>query len=89
MIEWQKAGRFEYQMAAMIADRFAEKYPSVDKVHIEMDIVAAHVGGCPLKLKQLLEADDLNFFHDVYGINQNLDRNTGELKNFFWPRYAA
>ncbi|MHB0965308.1 MAG: DUF6874 family protein [Bellilinea sp.] len=56
---------------------------------IEMDITACHLNGCPLKLEALLHADDFNFVHDVQGIHQHLDRETGELKDCFLPRFHA
>lgn len=55
---------------------------------IEMDIDACHNNGCPLKLTDLLNADDQNFAHDVFGIRANIDRTTGKLLNCFLPRFA-
>ena len=43
---------------------------------------------CPLRLDDLLAADDFNFAHDVFGINQHLNRETGELNDCFLPRFA-
>ena len=54
-----------------------------------MDITAAHSNGCPLKLGELLVADDFNFSHDVFGIRRHIDRTTGELGGCFVPRLAA
>lgn len=59
-------------------------YPIQDA---EMDITACHCNGNPLRLDDLLVADEFNFAHDVFGIQRNLDRKTGELKNLFSPRY--
>ena len=59
-----------------------------DRIDMYMDVTATHQNGCPLKLKELLAADDFNFFHDIYGIYNHLDRKTGELKNCFLPRFA-
>ena len=42
-----------------------------------------------LRLDDLLAADDLNFLHDVAGINRHLDRDTYALLDGFFPRYAA
>ncbi|HEY6766619.1 MAG TPA: hypothetical protein VI386_17810 [Candidatus Sulfotelmatobacter sp.] len=53
-----------------------------------MDITACHANGCPLKLQELLDADDFNFMHDFYGIEQCIDRRTGELQKPFHPRFA-
>lgn len=56
--------------------------------NLEMDITACHSNGCQLKLIELLQADDLNFTHDVIGIRQHMDRATGKLQEHFLPRYA-
>lgn len=53
-----------------------------------MDITACHSNGCPLRLADLLDADDANFGHDVFGIRRFIDRNTGKLGGFFLPRFA-
>ena len=55
---------------------------------IAMDIEAVHSSN-PLRLKDLLEADDTDFAHDVYGIGRNINRTTGELENCFLPRYSC
>lgn len=60
-----------------------------DLMTIEMDITACHANGNPLKLKELLDAPDFDFFHDVAGINAHIDRKTGKLLDFFSPRYSA
>ena len=41
-----------------------------------------------LRLEDLLNADDLNFAHDVVGIVNNIDRKNPTDFNFFVPRYA-
>lgn len=63
-------------------------------VDIVMDITAVHCNGNPLRLDELLAADDNNFAHDVFGINRHLDRRDdrpeGEplLRDYFSPRYS-
>lgn len=52
-----------------------------------MDITAAHKV-CPLKLEQLLAADDANFSHDVFGIRRHLNRETLQIEDYFLPRFA-
>jgi len=59
-----------------------------DRMTAIMDIDACHCNGNPLKLQELLEADDFNFGHDVFGIRANIDRTTGKLQNCFVPRYS-
>ena len=68
---------------AAAANKFIYKHMDAD-----MDITACHCNGCPLRLKELLEADALNFTHDVFGIRRHIDRETGKLGDCFTPRYA-
>ena len=55
----------------------------------DMDITATHVNGCPLRLDDLLAADEFNFAHDIFGIRNCLDRETGKLTRCFLPRFHA
>lgn len=59
-----------------------------DALDIDMDIVATHCNGNPLRLKELLAADDFNLLHDVSGIARHLNRETGKLENHFSPRFS-
>ena len=52
-----------------------------------MDISGCHLSN-PLDLDKLLDADDFNFMHDVLGIMKHIDRKTGELRDFFLPRFS-
>lgn len=60
-----------------------------DQMAAIMDIDACHNNGNPLKLQKLLDADDFNFAHDVFGIRQHIDRHTGQLLDCFVPRYSS
>jgi hypothetical protein len=53
-----------------------------------MDVTAVHANGNPLRLEALLAADDFNFAHDMSGICNCLDRNTGQLMRGFSPRFS-
>jgi len=53
-----------------------------------MDVTAVHANGCPLRLRELLLADDFNFVHDLFGIRRHLNRETGKLGDHFVPRFA-
>lgn len=55
---------------------------------MEMDISATHANGNRLRLRELFEADDFNFAHDMSGIYNCLDRNTGKLTRNFRPRFS-
>lgn len=61
--------------------------PGNERMNLVLDLENAHkdVG---LALDKLLEADDLNFSHDIMGIQQHMNRSTGKLEDFFMPRYA-
>ena len=59
-----------------------------DALDVRMDITACHLNGNPLRLADLLIADDFNFGHDVCGIERHLDRTTGQLMNCFSPRFS-
>ena len=61
------------------------KYDAID---CNMDLVACHANGNPLRLQALLDADDFNFAHDIFGIRRHLNRQTGELMNCFSPRFS-
>lgn len=56
---------------------------------IQMDLVATNANGNPLRLADLLAADNTNLLHDVCGIAKHLDRNTGKLADGFRPRHSA
>lgn len=89
MINW-KVTKPDMTLLTQIALR-AKKltaYKDVSLLTINMDVTACHLNGCPLKLKKLLKADDFNFAHDVIGISNHIDRETGTLLNCFLPRYA-
>lgn len=71
--------------AVMLAKQVGVKY---DKMTAVMDIDACHSNGNPLRLADLLKADDTNFAHDVFGIRRHINRTTGKLENCFVPRYS-
>jgi hypothetical protein len=60
----------------------------IKQIDTEMDLVATHANGNPLRLDALLAADDFNVIHDVFGIRRHLDRETGKLTNCFRPRFS-
>lgn len=83
------------ELIRMIVERVGESRVSSnlpwDTRHVQtqtMDITACHLNGCPLKLRELLKAEDFNFMHDIAGISAHIDRRTGKLLNHFIPRYA-
>lgn len=58
------------------------------RMDMQMDVTAVHANGNPLRLADLLAADDFNFGHDMSGICNCLDRDTGKLLKGFSPRFS-
>jgi hypothetical protein len=91
MLKWTKDKK-EMELESEIAKRAVIMAMKLDVQYNQMtaimDIDACHNNDCPLKLAELLNADDTNFAHDVFGIRANIDRATGKLQNCFVPRYA-
>lgn len=70
-----------------IVERARRAQPRVDPLTLAIDLTAVHLNGTPLRLADLLAADDFNFSHDVFGIHRNIDRTTGELRECWSPRF--
>ena len=81
-----------FRFARLLAKHCPEKMTGEEGARVRlstrMDLSAVHANGCPLDLERLKEADDVNFLHDVVGIDQHLNRDTGQLGNCFLPRFA-
>lgn len=71
-----------------IASRAFREFGS-DTLRVSMDLTICHLNGCPLDLDKLLGSDLGDFGHDVNGIGQFLDRQTGVLTEYFSPRCSA
>jgi hypothetical protein len=92
VIKWD-CSRTEMQLITKIVGRAEGLWKQVystklDRMALDMDITACHLNGCPLKLEELLAADDFNFAHDVFGIRNKINRKTGKLTDCFLPRFA-
>ena len=84
-----KASKHDLLLLSQISDRYLKRFSkSGKKIDVMMDLEAVISNGCPLRLADLLAANDFNFFHEVCGIRENLNRETGALQNFFLPRFA-
>jgi hypothetical protein len=92
ILNW-KATKEEYDLIYGIAQRASGMARRVgqemDVRDVMMDVAACHLNGNPLHLGELLKADDFNFAHDVWGIAEHMDRDTGRLGDCFTPRYSA
>ena len=85
MITWN-ATREEVDAIVKIAERAGAN--GAKRMPFVMDMEAAHSNGCPLDFQKLLSFPDFDFWHDVYGIQACINRETGELENCFLPRCA-
>ena len=90
-----KAERADVLKISAICDRTEKlaaklniRLPIPDRLTLHMDITACHLNGNPLRLDELLAADDANFGHDVFGIVRYMDRETGKLTDCFSPRFT-
>ena len=92
MINWNVTKEDEVTISKIV-DRYMEFHYSLgipkqyQRMDLIMDIEATHLAN-PLRLNDLLNADDFNFTHDLIGIQQHLDRTTCKLNNCFVPRYS-
>jgi len=82
----------ETKLIRAIATRARRLYSThgikINTLDCSMDLVVAHE--CiPLRLQDLLAADDTDFAHDIGGITKNLNRDTFEIENCFLPRFAV
>ena len=83
----------DIKLLRAIAERASRFYASVgvkvkpEFIMVELRVVHDEI--VPLRLDDLLNADDSNFVHDVAGIHQHLDLGNCRLNDFFHPRYAA
>ncbi len=53
-----------------------------------LDLRACHANGTPMDWQRLLDADDFNLAHDVWGIHNHIERAGGTLRDSFRPRFA-
>ena len=77
----------EMTLISAVCDRAlaAPVFKYVDKLSLLMDIDNTHKVH-PMDLQKLLDFPDGDFFHDVVGIWNHLDRKTLTLNDFFSPR---
>lgn len=61
---------------------------SVKRLDVVLALTFVH-DRAPLRLQELLDADDGNFGHDVFGVLHHIDPETTELRNCFVPRFTA
>lgn len=87
MIQWNKINKEDLIIIDKITKRAAKTITDLNVMNTNMDITAVHIDS-PLRLEDFLNAPDMDFVHDVVGIHNNLNRQTGKLENCFLPRYT-
>ena len=66
----------EAYLIERIADRACNVERGMEKLRLILDLSACH-NSTPLNLQQMLYANEQDFMHDVRGITQHINRNTG------------
>ncbi len=87
MVTFAKFTPAERKIVEAITKRAVKAGIYSKRIDADMDISAVRAQ-IPLRLEDLLGADNFNFSHDMAGIRRHLDRSTGELTGFFLPRFA-
>jgi hypothetical protein len=88
MIDWNKATIEDVLKISKIVKLARSLDPTLDTLRTQMDLEACH-STCPLDLDRMLTAKQSDLMHDIGGIRRHLDRDTGELRDCFVPRFAA
>jgi hypothetical protein len=83
----RKIGDHELRLIDAITVRAHVWFQDREARDLRMDIIATHLI-CPLRLQEMLDADDSNFVHDIAGIERHLNRRTFKLEDCFLPRFA-
>lgn len=78
----------EFELIDQIVDRAHYLFPDREENDIRMDIQAVILGGCRLRLYDLVYSENIDFIHDIVGIEKHLNRQSFQLENCFRPRYA-
>lgn len=92
MTHFRKTTIEETDLIQQIAQRAlqdSETCPYTTEMAAIVDLVITHTGGTPLALAGLLTAEPETFWHDIRGIAQHLDRQSGKLGGDFRPHHAA
>ena len=67
----------------------AHDKPLAGAIGLTMDLSALQANANPpYDLARLLESHSVDFWHDVSGIRQSIDRETGKLQDLFEPRFG-
>lgn len=80
----------KFELYDKICDRAEQKWLNVERITLLMDIESADKK-FNLRLEELLNASDIDFYHDIYGILKNVVRKDFPATDFglFVPRFAT
>ena len=87
MIKWN-ASKTELDLILRIVKRAEASIPGLRRQQIVMDLEACHCNGNPLNFIAMYEAPIGDLVHDVVGISNHINRDTGQLEDSFSPRYS-
>lgn len=89
IFDYKKLTSEEFQLIEAIVERCRGIWKPPPRT-LWQDLMTVHVAdaGCPLDFAALLNSPQYDFTHDIAGIYQYLDRQTGKLEEFFVPRCA-
>lgn len=82
----REEARTIYAIAKRAVSLAKEHGAEIDLFTMDMDLTFCHIN-TPLRLDDLLAANNANFSHDVFGIRKHLNRDTGKLGDCFLPRF--
>lgn len=89
-INWN-ASEEERKLIRKVIDRVDRHKPlnQDQRLNITMTLTACHLNGCPLDFEKLLSCDTFTLFHDIVGIEDHINIETGLIERCFLPRCAA
>lgn len=89
MIDWGLASKEDIDGAFAAIERMErEGVLHRDRITTARDLLACHTHGCPLDFGAMQTCRIQDLAHDIHGIAQHIDRNTGKLLDCFMPRLA-
>lgn len=87
-----KASNKDLELFITIATRGYDACRNTEVVlavtEIMQDLAACHNYACPLDLEAMTTGPIQDVLHDLFGIRAHLNRETGQLEDFFVPRFA-
>jgi hypothetical protein len=85
MTKWERLNINDYNMIKAIVIRSLQIGLNINPTIVENDLICVHVIDCRLDLKKLYLSKVADFVHDILGIHENINRETGKI-NYFVPR---